>query len=165
MRRALLAVLALAACVAGPAAAEKVVTFSNGRAAVTLPDAFIANEQNDGTLRASFGPAGENRLELFFREAVPREGATSTGEEYVRALAKAKNFKFFESPGKVVLMEPVADVKDGDRTYRSLKWTIGFGNNVVTMSLRAPAQASPELVEFLQKTLSDVIDSLRRQSA
>jgi hypothetical protein len=159
------ALIAVAACCASSALAQKVMTFAKGAAEVTLPDAFVATEQNDGTLRAVFGPAGNHRLEFARKEAVARAGGVNLGEAFVRAEAKRKDLKLFEMPGKVVYMEPAPDRTEGDVVYRTAHWHIGFGNSIVVMTLTAPAEASPELKQFLGKPLNNVIASVRRKRA
>ncbi|MCC6193954.1 MAG: hypothetical protein IT518_05740, partial [Burkholderiales bacterium] len=67
-----LAVVALCACCAGTALAQRVVTFARGTAEVVLPSTFVTSELNDGTLRAVFGPDGSYRLELAVKDAMAR---------------------------------------------------------------------------------------------
>ena len=153
----------LSACCAAPAPAQKLVTFANGTAQVLLPRTFVTTELNDGTRRAVFGPDGSHRLELAVKDAVSRAGGVNVGEAFVRDEAKRKDLKLFEMPGKVVFLEPVSDRKEGDRTWRSSLWHIGFGNSVAVMTLTAPVEESPELTRFLGKPLNDAIGSLRRR--
>jgi hypothetical protein len=160
-----LAVALLCACCAGTALAQRVVTFALGTAEVVLPSAFVATEQNDGTLRAVFGPGGTYRLELAVKDAVARAGGVNVGEAFVREEAKRKDLKLFEMPGKVVYLEPVADRKEGDKVWRTSHWHIGFGNSVAVMTLTAPVEESPELQRFLGKPLNDAIASVRRRRA
>ncbi|MCC6193433.1 MAG: hypothetical protein IT518_03105, partial [Burkholderiales bacterium] len=132
-------------------------------AEVVLPSTFVTSELNDGTLRAVFGPDGSYRLELAVKDAMARAGGVNLGEAFVREEAKRKNLKLFEMPGKVVFLEPVADRKEGEQTWRRSLWHIGFGNSVAVMTLTAPVEESPELKRFLGKPLNDAIASVRRR--
>ena len=161
--RVLFLVSLFATCI-GDAGAQKIATFGRGSFEVVLPETFIVTERNDGTLRAVFGSTGDHRLELTAHDAPSTGNLRDAGEAFVRAEAKKKDFRFFEIPGKVVLMEPRPDTKDGDKAYRVAYWQIGFGNTVVVMTLTAPVEVSPDLRQFLGKPLNDVISSVRRKA-
>lgn len=163
MTARILAIACLLACWSTHAAAQKLVTFAKGTAEVVLPQTFVTTEQNDGTLRAVFGPGGSHRLELGVRDAKARDGAANAGEVIVRGEALRKSQKLFELPGRVAFMEAVPDRKEDDRVMRTAVWYIGAGNSVFVMTLTAPLEESPELTRFLGKPLNDAIASVRRR--
>ena len=164
-RRALARAAVLLAAVAwlGSAQAQKVVFFDHGNASAVLPTTFVAVEQNDGTLRAIFGPAGDHRLQIAVRAAASTTGAADAGEQFVRAEAAKRNLRLFEYPGRVAFLQPAADTRDGDRTLRAAIWHVGFGNTVAVITLVGPAEPTPELREFLGKPLQVLVASLARR--
>jgi len=159
-----LLLFALLCCGIVDADAQKLTYFAQGRAQVTLPDSFVANELNDGTLRVLFGPAADHRLELTLVNAAATDDKGKAGERYVRREAEKKKLKIFESPGKVVFMEPGGDSQVGDKAYRTARWQIGLGNAVVLMTLTAPTAPSPDLTLFLSKRLEGVLASVHAQA-
>jgi hypothetical protein len=159
----LLFVATLALGGAGAALAQRMVTFDHGDAAVMLPSTYVTTEQNDGTLRANFGPAGDHRLEIAVRDVAGPEGTTDAGIQYVRAEAARKDLRVFEYPERLVYLQPVPDQQEAGKTMRVAVWYVGFGNSVAAVRLVAPAEPTAELKLFLAKGLNDIVASLRRR--
>ncbi|MFO1413786.1 MAG: hypothetical protein U1F10_07750 [Burkholderiales bacterium] len=162
----MLARLLLAATLAfgtlGAAHAQRTVTFDHGGASVVLPATYVTSEQNDGTLRALFGPAADHRLEIGIRDVEGPEGVADPGVQFVRIEAQAQKLRTFEQQGRVVFMQPAPDVEEAGKKMRVAVWYVGFGNSVAAVRLVAPQAPTLDLQLFFAKGLDDVVASVRR---
>ena len=145
--------------------AQRVFWFAGGAIEVVLPESFDVVERADGSLLATFGEAGDHRLELSLSDLPSASANTSLGEQFVRDQAERRGRKLSEISGKVVFMDPAGESQVGGKKFRAVHWQVGFGRSVVVITLTAPAEISPALNQFLGKPLNNVVNSLRRRAA
>ncbi len=159
-RRSFLAVpCVLATCLA--VAGEGPVVFANGRLEIVLPPTFKVLENNTDGLVAVFGPKEDHRLEFSLTDMGDTAAPADVAEQFVRNQATRKALRAKELPGKVVMMDPGAVFRQDGVDYRRVHWQIGFGRQLVVMTLTAPAQMTPALDEFLGQPLNTAVGSLQ----
>ena len=86
------------------------------------------------------------------------------GIQFVRDQAKKKNLSVTEKGDKVFLTETNSGEEKGVKVERRF-WQIGFQNAVVVMSATVVASKKddPAVKECLEKTMTTVIDSLKKR--
>jgi hypothetical protein len=160
---ALLLLLPLAPAALAAPQPGKWMRFAKGQLEVKLPQNFAAHEEKDGTLVASFGPGGANRLQLV--PVDPQKAATpaDTAEQFVEYYARQRKLPVHTNGDKAVVME-VAEGDLAGKPVRIARWQIGFGRSLVVMTLTAPkdAKMSSELKQFIDQDLEDLIKSVRK---
>jgi hypothetical protein len=141
----------------------KWVRFAKGKLEVQLPQNLSPREEKDGTLTATFGPGGANRLELMLLDPQKEATPTDTAEQFVEYYARQRKLPVHTNGDKAVVMEGAEGKLDG-KPVRIARWQIGFGRSLVVMTLTAPAEKTmpPDLKQFLEQDLEALIKSVRR---
>lgn len=171
MLRSLSAALALAGSLVllpGPACAGPVWhSFGGDKAEVLLPADFSVRRDERGGLAARFGPGGANVLEVSLQDYQAAAQGRDAAERFLRVYAQQKKLPLKAERGKLMMIEPAPDLKQGGIVLRRTHWRVAFGQSLVVLTLTAPIgqQLQTAVLDFLRGPLKETLASLRVRSA
>lgn len=137
--------------------------FAGGKAKVLLPPKFTVDERGNGVIEAhTEGTNGELHLFFELHQAPNASGMKDAAEGFVRASAKKKNLEVREIPGKVFIMESGRESVVHGAPVRTMHWQVGFGNNLLVMTLSAPDsdKDSPNVKDFFETEMERILGGL-----
>lgn len=148
-------------------AASRIVTFSEGKGQVAVPDGYDVSLGESGDLQLLERTTKKLRVYATFHD-LNRYGRDDAGEVVVLSHAQKNNLQLMPMGDRIALVEPgklTAD--DDDSVLANLHWQIGFGNYLVVLTATFPRDSgrTPELELFLGSHWEPMVKSFKSARA
>jgi hypothetical protein len=145
----------------------QIVTFSEGKGQIAVPDGYEVSFGEGGMLQLLELTARELCVYATFHDYNLPDGPASVGETLVLTRAQQKGLQLMPMGDRVAIVEPgQLTVLDGQVAV-NVHWQIGFGNHLVVLSASFPRQSgeSQQVRAFLGAHWEPMVRSLKSARA
>ena len=143
--------------------ASQIVTFSEGKGEIAVPDGYEMSFGEDGHLQLLELTARQLRVYATFHDLNGPHGIEDVGERVVLSHAQKNSLQLMPMGDRIALVEPGKLTSADGEVFGNIHWQIGFGNHLVVLSATFPQHSgkTPELELFLSSHWEQMVRSLK----